>query len=113
MGPLGPPCAPLTNPPTHGRPTNPTGEVCLAPFVQRLIVVLPHYAKVDPLALAEKLGCARLKRWMEALAARPSTVASGGTREETIANYGRLLERMKAMKVQQQPPAPAPAASSK
>lgn len=80
--------------------TTTTGEVCLAPFVQRLIVILPHYAKIDPLALAERLGCLRLKRWMAALAARPSTVASGGTREETIANYGRLLERMKAMKQQ-------------
>lgn len=80
--------------------THPTssGEVCLAPFVQRLLVVLPHWCQIDPLALADRLGCARLRRWMEALAARPSTVASGGTKEETIQNYGRLLERMKAAK---------------
>ena len=76
-----------------------TGEVCLAPFVQRLLVVLPHFSKIDPLALASRLGCTRLMAWMEALAARPSTVGSRGTEEETIENYGRLLARIKEAKM--------------
>ncbi len=71
------------------------GEVCIAPFVQRLLIVLPHWAQVDPLALAQELGCGRLQDWMEALAMRPATVASGGSKEETIANYTRLLAMMK------------------
>lgn len=71
------------------------GEVCLAPFVQRLLVTVPHWVGVDVLDMAEEEGCRRLRRWMQALAERPSTVASGGSKEETIKNFTRLLEMMK------------------
>lgn len=71
------------------------GEVCLAPFVQRLLIVVPHWAGVDLLEMAEKGGWGRLRVWMEAMAGRESTVKSGGTKEETIKNYTRLLAMMK------------------
>ncbi|GAB5037158.1 glutathione s-transferase domain-containing protein [Nannochloropsis oceanica] len=71
------------------------GEVCLAPFVQRLLIVVPHWAGVDLLEMTDKEGWGRLKVWMEAVAWRESTVKSGGTKEETIKNYTRLLAMMK------------------
>jgi len=71
------------------------GEVCLAPFVQRLLIVVPHWAGVNLLEMAEKGGWGRLRVWMEAVAGRESTIKSGGTKEETIKNYTRLLAMMK------------------
>lgn len=77
-------------------------ECTLAPFVQRMCVLLPHFTgtdgvqpKVDPLQICDDLGLMRVKQWMEAVRDRPSVVATGVPTEQLIKNTSRMLERFK------------------
>jgi len=76
-------------------------ECTLAPFVQRLCVILPHFTgkngmpKVDPLKLCDDLDLKRVKQWIEAVCSRPSVVATGVPNEQLIKNTSRMLERFK------------------
>jgi len=77
-------------------------ECTLAPFVQRLCVVLPHFTgtdgvqpRVDPFQLCDDLGLIRVKQWMEAVRTRPSVVATGVPKEQLIKNTSRMLEMFK------------------
>jgi len=51
-------------------------ETLTAPFVVRMIPIFKHHRGVDVLCLCEALGASELKRWMQAVCERPSTVQS-------------------------------------
>lgn len=72
-------------------------EANAAPFVQRRCAVLPEYSAIDPLALCDEMGLEHLKRWMEAVLARPSVIRTGVPRERLLENVSTMLERFAAV----------------
>ena len=71
-------------------------ECSLAPFVQRLVAVLPGLRpQINPLALLEEAGLARLGRWMQAVTQRESCVATLPPTQELVDSYAKLIERMR------------------
>lgn len=53
-----------------------------APWVERFLLMLPHYRAIDLLQLCDAHGLALLKDWMLAVAARPSVQRSSAGHEE-------------------------------
>lgn len=79
-------------------------ECNAAPFVQRACIILPaftgqgdHSIKVNPLDICNDLDLVHLKRWMEAVLARPSVVMTGVPKEELLKGTTKMLERFAAM----------------
>ena len=81
-------------------------ECNAAPFVQRAITILPILTgqanfppvkKVDPLEICDELGLVQLKRWMEAILARPSVMATSVPREDLLKGTTRMLELFSTM----------------
>jgi glutathione S-transferase len=78
-------------------------ECNAAPFLQRCCTVLPAFTggddekPVSPLEICDELGLVRLKRWIEAVLARPSVVATGVPKEDMLKSTTRMLERIAAM----------------
>ena len=66
-----------------------------APFVQRMIITLPHFAGVELLALTDELGLSRLRAWIDGMLTRSSCVASGAESDVTIQSYTRMIAMMK------------------
>jgi len=75
-------------------------ECSLAPFVQRSCAVLPAFTekKLHPLQICRDLELDRMSRWIEAVLARPSVVATGVPEKDMIESTSRMLERFSAMK---------------
>lgn len=73
-----------------------TAECNAAPFVQRACTVLPALADVDPVGMCGELGLDRLGRWIGAVLARPSVVATGVEGGDTVRNTEKMLERFSA-----------------
>lgn len=71
-------------------------EANAAPFVQRMCAALPAYGALDPLDLCDEMGLEHLRRWMEAVLARPSVVRTGVPRERLLGNVAAMLERFAA-----------------
>jgi hypothetical protein len=64
--------------------------------VQRLVAVLPGLRpQINPLALLEEAGLARLGRWMQAVTQRESCVATLPPTQELVDSYAKLIERMR------------------
>ncbi len=57
-------------------------EAIAGPWVERMIRMLPHWRDMHILSLCEARGLQRTRRWLEAVAARPSVAeTSAGTAE--------------------------------
>ena len=78
-------------------------ECNAAPFVQRACAILPALTSgeegpvVDTLAICDELGLVHLKRWIEAVMARPSVVNTGVAPEDMVQKARALLERFATM----------------
>lgn len=77
-------------------------ECNAAPFVQRCCSLLPAFTgpdsdmpgpAVDPLAICDQLRLDRLKKWIEAVLARPSVAATGIPEDILQISTARMLER--------------------
>jgi len=89
----------------HGHPEGPfffgdafsvLAEAVLAPFVQRLMAVLPGLRpELDPLTFMEEDGLARLAAWTKAICEHGSCVDTIATRDELVTGYSKLIQRMK------------------
>jgi glutathione S-transferase len=89
----------------HGDPTGPfffgdsfsvLAEAVLAPFVQRLVAVLPGLRpEFDPLAMMEEDGLTRLATWTKAICERESCIDTIAPKSELVSGYSKMLERMK------------------
>jgi glutathione S-transferase len=66
-------------------------EVHTAPFVQRLLVLLPRLSNLNVLDLCRKLGLYRLHTWLEAVATRPSVMTTGIGEDDLVESYRRML----------------------
>lgn len=71
-------------------------DAAVAPFVQRLVPALAHYASVDVRAICARHP--RVDRFVAAILERPSVVASGVPAAKFIENTDRMLERFASMK---------------
>ena len=79
-------------------------ECNAAPFVYRACVILPAFtgrdgasSPVDPRKICDERGLVHLKRWIEAVLARPSVIKTSIPKEQVIESTSRLLERIAAM----------------
>jgi len=74
-------------------------EAATAPFVQRLVAVLPKLRPElgDPQQWIADDDLTRLSEWMSAVCSRPSCVETLPPAEVLQESYERLLERFKAM----------------
>lgn len=72
-------------------------EVCTAPFVQRMLVLLPAVASVDPLEICRTHGYSRARDWMMAVSERPSCVSSLPPSSQLIDGYQKMVARFAAM----------------
>jgi glutathione S-transferase len=73
-----------------------------APFVQRACVILPAFTSkspvvVNPMDICDELGLDHLKKWMQAVLARPSVIDTGVPEETLLERTGKMLERMAEM----------------
>ena len=60
-------------------------EAVAAPWVERMLLMLPYWRGIDALALCREHGCVRTARWLQAVAARPSVQRSSAGEEEMVA----------------------------
>eukprot|EP00884_Botryococcus_braunii_P010703 jgi/Botrbrau1/19634/Bobra.0003s0004.1 len=67
-------------------------EVVTAPFTARVLLTLPHYRKIDPLALAQENGADRLARWFQASIERASVKETMPAPDVIIQNYSRFIK---------------------
>ena len=76
-------------------------ECNAAPFIQRACTILPAFTggakPINPIEICNDLGLVRLKRWIDAVLARSSVVATGVAKEEMIKSTTTILERFAAM----------------
>ena len=76
-------------------------ECNAAPFVQRACIILPAFTGptngVNPIDICDDLGLDHLKKWMEAVMARPSVIATGMSEEKLLEGTTKMLERLAAM----------------
>ena len=73
-------------------------ECAVAPFVQRLVVVLPGLRpELDLKAWVREDGLDRLDAWLDAICSRPSCVDSLPPPQEVVKSYGAMIERMKGI----------------
>jgi glutathione S-transferase len=59
-------------------------EALTAPFVVRMLANLPHHRGIDVLHICDKMEMPRLKRWLLAVQARPSTVTTTPSHESLV-----------------------------
>ena len=60
------------------------GEAVAAPWVERMLLMLPYWRGVDTLKLCEAHGLERTSRWMQAVAMRPSVQRSSAGEDEMV-----------------------------
>ena len=63
-------------------------EAVAAPWVERMLLMLPYWRKIDAVELCEESGCARTAAWLRAVATRPSV-------EETSAGEAEMARAAK------------------
>ena len=73
-------------------------ECNVAPFVQRMCIVLPAMTDddVNPIQICEELQLTHLKAWILAILQRPSVQSTSVPKEVLINNMNKMLERMNA-----------------
>ena len=73
-------------------------ECNVAPFVQRMCIVLPAMTDddVNPIQICEELQLTHLKAWILAILQRPSVQSTSVPKDELINNMNKMLERMNA-----------------
>ena len=73
-------------------------ECNVAPFVQRMCIVLPAMTDddVNPIQICEELQLTHLKEWILAILQRPSVQSTIVPKDELINNMNKMLERMNA-----------------
>ena len=59
-----------------------TAEVVAAPWVERMALMLPHWRNVDVFALCDSHGLTLTSKWLRAVLARPSVVATSAGKDE-------------------------------
>jgi len=59
-------------------------EAVAAPWVERMLLMLPHWRGLDPVRLCEVQGLPRTASWMQAVAARPSVQSTSAGEEEMV-----------------------------
>ena len=64
-------------------------EVVAAPWVDRMLSMLPHWRALELLPFMQQCGLDRSVRWMKAVAARPSVTQSSAGAEEMARASGR------------------------
>ena len=72
-------------------------ECNAAPFVLRMVTILPALTDVDPLKLCDDLELSNLKAWIDAVVQRPSVQSTGVSKKELIESTNRMLERFATM----------------
>jgi len=60
-------------------------EAVAGPWVERMLLMLPHWRGIDTIRLCETHGLQRTSVWMQAVAARPSVKSTSAGEEEMIA----------------------------
>ena len=59
-------------------------EAIAGPWVERMIRMLPHWRDTHILSLCEARGLQRTRRWLEAVAARPSVAETSAGKAEMV-----------------------------
>jgi len=59
-------------------------EAVAAPWVERMLCMLPFWRGIDPLHLCESHGLQRTSAWMQCVAARPSVQLTSAGKAEMV-----------------------------
>ena len=59
-------------------------EAVAAPWVERMLLMLPYWRNLEILRLLESQGLTRTAAWMRAVAARPSVLATSAGEAEMV-----------------------------
>jgi len=71
-------------------------EVHVAPFLQRMLLTLRHFQKLDLISLSSEMGLRRIQHWIQAISKRPSVMQTSLPPAVLIESYKQLLERRPA-----------------
>jgi glutathione S-transferase len=59
-------------------------ECMAAPWVERMLLMLPHWRGIDPAGICDDFGLVRTRAWMLAVTQRPSVVQTSAGRDEMV-----------------------------